>query len=105
MSREEMNHSKKINTCEQSILYNVTNQILLNIENWYLMKETYSVDYGRSFGYHRGCSMRLRAAPFLHYRQLKCRGCGELPPDGIAGAYTLHNMEYIQQSNGEDDAD
>ena len=90
-------YNKLINSIEESIEYNNTNQILLQIENWYLIKNDSIITLSNSYGYHRGCPQDLKPAPFLHWKALKCRGCGELPPDGLAGAYSLHNMEYIQK--------
>ena len=90
-------YAKLVNSIEESIEYNNTNQILLQIENWYLIRNSSTIALSNSWGYHRHCPMDLNKAPFLHWKALKCRGCGELPPDGMAGAYSLHNMEYIQR--------
>ena len=93
----KIDYTKLVNKIEESIEYNNTNQILLQIENWYLIRNSSTIALSNSWGYHRHCPMDLNKAPFLHWKALKCRGCGELPPDGMAGAYSLHNMEYIQR--------
>ena len=90
-------YAKLVNSIEEGIEYNNTNLILLQVENWYLIRNSSHLTDLNSYGYHRYCPMDLNKAPFLHCKELKCRGCGELPPDGMAGAYSLHNMEYIQQ--------
>ena len=99
---EEHNYSKLINSIEESIEYKNTNQILLQIDDWYLIRNDSKLNYSNSYGYHRRCQQDISRAPFLHWRALKCRGCGVLPPDEIAGVYSLHNMEYIQQGIYED---
>ena len=93
-------YTKLINSCEESIEYENHNQILLNIGDWYLMKYDKSHSSANSYTYHRGCAMVLKRTPFLHWSALKCRGCGMLPPDGMAGAYSLHNMEHRQEGLG-----
>ena len=92
-----IDYGKLVNSIEESIEYNNTNWILLQIENWYLIRNSSTIALSNSWGYHRYCPMDLHKAPFLHWKALKCRGCGELPPEGLAGAYSLHNMEYIQR--------
>ena len=93
----KINYGKLVNSIEECIEYDNTNRILLKIENWYLIRNTSSIALSESYGYHRYCPMDLNRAPFLHWKTLKCRGCGELPPDAMAGVYALHNMEYIQK--------
>ena len=92
-------YKKTINSCEESIEYKNNTQILLNIENWYLMKYNNSRNNANSYVYHHKCQQDLQRTPFLHWRTLRCRGCGVLPPNKIAGVYSLHNMEYIQQGD------
>lgn len=93
------NHRKLINSIEECIEYNNTNYILLNLNDWYLVKQEHHtvLHTANSLVYHRKCPMDLLKAPFLHWRILKCQGCGQLPPEGMAAAYALHNMDYIQQ--------
>ena len=98
------NYSKIINSIEESIEYENHNQILLRIENRYLIKNDSKLSGSNSYGYHRKCPQNLTRAPFLHWRILKCSGCGVLPPDEMAGVYSLHNMEYIQQGVYDADA-
>ena len=97
---KQTDYSRLINSIEESIEYKNNNQILLKIDDWYLMRTnsplTTYLSGPNSFGYHRGCQQDLMRITFLHWKTLKCRGCGMLPPDGTAGAWSLHNMEYIQ---------
>ena len=93
------NFSKLVNSIEESIEYKNHNQILLQIEDWYLIRNDSKSNSSNSYGYHRKCPMDIQGAPFLHWKALKCRGCGVLPPNGIAGAYSLHNMDYIQEGH------
>jgi len=96
------NYSKLVNSIEESIEYKNNKQILLQIDNWYLIKNETEINISNSYGYHRGCKQDLQRAPFLHWKALKCRGCGELPPDEMSGVYSLHNMEYIQRGDRDD---
>lgn len=99
----KQDYTKLINSIEEAIEYKNTNMILLNLDDWYIVRHNKSISDAFSFGYHRGCDMDLQCAPFLHWKALKCRGCGELPPDGIAGLYALHNMEHIQKEHTDAD--
>ena len=99
---EQIDYGKLINSIEESIEYKNTNYILLKIDDWYLIKNDGQLNYSNSYGYHRGCPQDISKSPFLHWRALKCRGCGVQPPDEMAGVYSLHNMEYIQQGSYED---
>ncbi len=96
---------KDITAIEEAIEYNNTNVLLLNIDDWYIIKTPEEEDEDRkSLGYHSGCNQLLMpGAPFLHYRALRCRGCGELPPEGIASLYVLHNMDHLSRIH--EDAD
>ena len=96
---------RMVNSIEECITYDNTHRIYMSEGDWYLV----SVDglIGAQEGengtsiYHKSCTPK-GGPPFVHYRELVCQGCSATPPEGIVGAFVLHNWDQMSEVNHAD---